>query len=139
MKVKVDTDYRSDIDKKFDSIYNKMVRDARLNPRQENIVAAYLYKIMQMRIHEIEGAVEMSWIIALIESEKFGTDQRRGAKRLLRAQAKAVDVRNEAYGHDCFDGGGFWKSYDGCGFERLQIRLGRHGCEYDAKLKGDEG
>jgi hypothetical protein len=90
---------------------------------------------MQMRLNEIEGAIEMGYIIALIESEHFGTDPKRGAKRLYRVQAKASEVINEAYGHACIDSGGFWNSYDGCGFERLQGRLARLGCEYDPKCK----
>jgi hypothetical protein len=74
MKVLAKADNRSEIDKRYDTIYNKMVRDARLTPLQENIVATYLHKIMQMRIHEIEGVVEMAYLIALIESEHYGTD-----------------------------------------------------------------
>jgi hypothetical protein len=136
MKVKVKADNRSEIDKRFDSIYNKMVRDARLSPIQENIVATYLHKIMQMRINEIEAAVEMSYLIALIESEHFGTDVTRGrAKRLFRVQKYATDAIDEAYGHACIDSAGFWKSYDGCGLERLQVRLARLGCDYDPKCK----
>ena len=66
MKVLVKADNRSDIDKRFDSIYNKMVRDAHLTPKQENIVATYLHKIMQMRINEIQASTEMSYLISLI-------------------------------------------------------------------------
>ena len=40
MKVKVEKDRRSEIDKQFDAMYNKMVMAAKLNPRQENIVSA---------------------------------------------------------------------------------------------------
>ncbi len=136
MKVLVKADNRSEIDKRFDSIYNKMVRDAHLSPKQENIVATYLHKIMQMRINEIEGAIEMSYLIALIESEHFGTDTKRGhAKRLHRVQAYATEAINEAYGHSCIDSAGFWNSYDGCGLERLKVRLSRLGVEYDTKVK----
>ena len=134
MKVKVSADNRSEIDKRFDSIYNKMVRDAHLSPKQENIVSTYLHKIMQMRINEIEAAVEMAYLIALVESEHFGTDIKRGAKKLYRVQAHAVEAINEAYGHSCIDSAGFWNSYDGCGVERLKIRLERNGVDYDAKV-----
>lgn len=135
MKVKVSADNRSEIDKRFDSIYNKMVRDAHLSPKQENIVATYLHKIMQMRINEIEAAIEMSYLIALIESEHFGTDVKRGAKRLHRVQAGATEAINDAYGHACIDSAGFWCSYDGCGIERLKIKLERLGVEYDIKCR----
>jgi hypothetical protein len=134
MKVKVNTDRRSEIDKQFDAIYNKMVAAAKLNPRQENIVAAYLQKIMIMRMHEIESVLDMSWLLALIESEGFGTDPKRGATRLLRAQRAAVDIREEAYGHGCADAHGFWQSYDGCGIEHLQARLKLYGCEYNPRI-----
>lgn len=136
MKVKVKADNRSDIDKRFDSIYNKMVRDAHLSPKQENIVATYLHKIMQMRINEIEAAVEMSYLIALIESEHYGTDVGRGhATKLFRVQKYAAEALDQAYGHGCLNSAGFWTSYDGCGVERLQSRLERLGVEYDPKCK----
>ena len=136
MKVKVSADNRSEIDKRFDSIYNKMVRDAHLSPKQENIVATYLHKIMNMRVTEIEAAVEMGYLIALIEKEHFGTDTGRGhAKRLYRVQAYAAEAINEAYGHSCIDSAGFWNSYDGCGIERLKLRLERLGLKYDPKCK----
>jgi hypothetical protein len=135
MKVKVSADNRSEIDKRFDSIYNKMVRDANLSPKQRNIVSTYLHKIMQMRINEIEAVVEMAYLIALIVSEHFGTDTKRGAKRLHRVQATATEAINEAYGHSCIDSAGFWNSYDGCGLERLQGRLSSLGVDYDPKCK----
>lgn len=135
MKVLAKADNRSDIDKRFDSIYNKMVRDAHLSPKQENIVATYLHKLMQMRINEIEAAVEMSYFIALIESEHFGTDPKRHSTRLYRVQSHATEAINEAYGHSCIDSAGFWNSYDGCGLERLKVRLERHGVDYDLKCK----
>ena len=65
MKVKVKADNRSEIDKRFDSIYNKMVRDANLSPKQRNIVDTYLHKIMQMRVNEVEAAIEMAYLVAL--------------------------------------------------------------------------
>lgn len=135
MKVKVSADRRSEIDKRFDSVYNKMVRDAHLSPKQENIVATYLHKIMNMRVTEIEAAVEMGYLIALVESEHFGTDFKRGATRLTRTQTYAAEVINEAYGHSCIDSAGFWNSYDGCGIERLKLRLERLGLEYEPRIK----
>jgi hypothetical protein len=87
-----------------------------------------------MRIHEIESAKDMGWLLALIESEGFGTDVKRGAKRLLRVQQKCVDICNEAYGHECIDANGFWQKYDGCGLEYLQNRLARYEVEYDLAL-----
>ena len=135
MKVKVKADNRSEIDKRFDSIYNKMVRDAHLTPLQENIVATYLHKITQMRINEVEAAIEMSYLISLIESEHYGTDKKR-AKKLPRVQAYAADVINEVFGHSCIDSAGFWNSYDGCGVERLKVRLERNGVDYDLKSFG---
>lgn len=134
MNVRVKADNRSEIDKRFDSVYNKMVRDAHLSPKQENIVSTFLHKIMQMRTNEIEGAIEMSYLIALIESEHYGTDKKRAIK-LPRVQAYAAEVINEAYGHACIDSAGFWCSYDGCGLERLVQRLARSGVEYDTKVK----
>ena len=87
-----------------------------------------------MRIHEIESAVDMGWLIALIEGEGFGTDVSKGATRLLRAQKNAADARNEAYGNGNIDANNFWQKYDGCGLQHLQVRLSRYGVEYDTKL-----
>lgn len=137
MKAIVEADRRSEVDKMYDTMYNKMVRKARLTPVQENVVAAYLRELLCLRIHETECAVDMGWLIALIEGEKFGTDVSRGAKRLLRAQALAAEARNEAYGKDCINANGVWVDYDGCGLEHLQVRLSRYGVEYDTKMRGD--
>ena len=134
MKAKVQIDNRSEADRKFDELWTKMVKSAKLNPMQSHIVANYLKEVMNMRIHEIESAVDMGWLIALIESEKFGTDVKRGAKKLIRAQKYACDARNEAYGHDMVDANGRWDDYDGCGLQHLQIRLERHGVQYDLNL-----
>jgi hypothetical protein len=138
MKVKVETDLRSDVDKIYDAKYNKMVSVAKLNPRQATIVKAYVRDLLGIRIHEVESCVDIAWLIALIESEGFGTDPKRGATRLLRVQQAAVDIRNEAYGHKSVDANGILRSYDGCGLEHLQTRLARYGCEYDPRI-GDEG
>lgn len=137
MKVKVNTDLRSDVDKMFDAKYNKMVATANLNPRQAAIVKAYLRDLLGIRIREVESCVDIAWLIALIESEGYGTDPKRGAKRLLRVQQAAVDIRNEAFGHTSVDANGRVQSYDGCGLEHLQTRLRRYGCEYDARLGKD--
>ena len=134
MNVLIKRDRRSDIDRKFDDMWNRLCREANLSARQSILVARYLREIMGMRIHEIESAIDMGWLIALIESEKFGTDVKRGAKRLVRVQQKCADVRNEAYGHECIDANGFWQKYDGCGLEHLKMRLARHGVEYDTAL-----
>ncbi len=134
MRAIIDRDKRSEIDRKFDDMWNRLCREAKLSTKQSMLVARYLREIMGMRINEIESAVDMGWIIALIESEKFGTDVKHGAKRLLRVQQKSADVRNEAYGRECIDANGFWQKYDGCGIEHLQSRLLRYGVEYDTKL-----
>lgn len=134
MNAIVKKDKRNEIDRKFDMMYNGMVAKAKLTPKQSQIVARYLREIMDMRLHEIESAKDMGWILALVESEKFGTDVKHGAKRLLRVQQKCVDIINEAYGHSCIDANGYWQSYDGCGLEHLQQRLSRYGVEYDTTI-----
>ena len=133
MKAKVNLDKRNEVDKMYDDMYNKMVRSANLSAKQSVIVSRYLREIIGLRIHEIEAAVEMAYMIALIECEKFGTDVKRGAKRLVRVQKNAVDIRNKAYGYECIDANGSIV-YDGCGIEHLQTMLARYGVEYQTKL-----
>lgn len=133
MKAKVILDKRNEVDKLWDDMYNKMVRTANLSPRQSMVVAKYLREIIGLRFHEVEAAVEMSYMLALIEGEKFGTDVNRGARRLIRVQQNAVDVRNEAYGRKCLDANGCF-AYDGCGVEHLQLKLRKYGVEYETKL-----
>lgn len=133
MKAKVTLDKRSDFDKKWDKLWNELVRSAKLSAIQSTLVAAYLRKLMTMRIHEVESAVDMGWLLSLIEGEKFGTDVRHGATRLLRAQKKALEIRNDAYGKNCIDANGHIE-YDGCGLDRLQIKLRRYDVEYDTNL-----
>ena len=133
MKAKVNLDNRTKVDKKWDDMYNKMVRSANLSPRQSMIVSHYLREIIGLRIHEVEAACDMAYLIALIEGEKFGTDVNRGAKRLIRVQQNAVDARNKAYGNECIDANGRI-AYDGCGLAHLKIRLARYGVEYETKL-----
>jgi hypothetical protein len=134
MKAIIERDKRCEIDKKFDNLWNKLCREAKLSQMQSMTVAKYLRDIMAMRLHEIESARDMGWLIALIEGEKFGTDVKRGAKRLVRAQKNCVNAINEAYGHGCIDANGFWQSYDGVGIERLKNRLKNYGVDYDTAL-----
>lgn len=134
MKALLPKDRRSKIDSKFDDMWNRLCREANLSARQSMLVARYLREIMGMRIHEIESAVDMGWLLALVESEKFGTDVKRGATRLLRVQQKCADIRNEAFGHECVDANGFWQKYDGCGLEHLQSKLARYNIDYDMAL-----
>ncbi len=133
MKAKVNLDKRNVVDKIWDDMYNKMVRTANLSPKQSMIVSKYLREIIGLRIHEIEAAVEMSYMLALIEGERFGTDVKRGASRLIRVQNNAVDIRNKAYGYECLDANGCIV-YDGCGLGHLQTSLAHRGVEYQTKL-----
>ena len=134
MNAIVKKDRRSEIDRKFDMMFNGMVAKAKLTPKQSQIVSRYLREIMGMRLHEIEAARDMGWLLSLIEVEHYGTDVKRGATKLLRVQQGMADIVNEAYGHDCIDANGYWQSYDGCGLEHLQQRLARHGVEYDTAI-----
>lgn len=135
MKANVNLDKRGKAMRMYDEMLNAMKRDAGLTPKQFAVVGRYIRKVIGLRIHEIEAAVEMSYLIALIESEKFGTAA--GSTRIPRVQAKAVEARNEAYGHTCIDANGNIDTYDGCGLEHLQIRLARHGVDYVTKLEED--
>ena len=134
MNAIVKKDRRSEIDRKFDMMFNGMVAKAKLTPKQSQIVSRYLREIMGMRLHEIEAARDMGWLLSLIEGEHYGTNAKRGAIKLVRAQQRCADIINEAYGHECIDANGYWQSYDGCGLEHLQQRLARHGVEYDTAI-----
>ena len=134
MKAIINKDRRCKEDRLYDDMWNKLCRDAKLTPIQSALVSKYLRGILQMRIHEIESAVDMGWIIALIEREGFGTDVSKGATRLLRVQAYAAEVRNEAYGKGSIDANNYWQKYDGCGLQHLQARLSHYGVEYDTKI-----
>ena len=90
MKAKVNLDKRGKVAKRDDEMVNAMKREANLSPKQFAVVGHYIRSVIGLRIHEIEAAVEMSYIAALIESEKFGTDMSRGAKRILRVQKRLV-------------------------------------------------
>lgn len=131
MKARVSKDRRSDIDRKFDLMWNGMVLKAKLTPKQSQVVAKYLHEIMGMRIHEIESGKDMAWMLSLIRGEKFGTNPKRGAVRLTRTYNLCADILNEAYGHGCIDANGFWQSYDGCGLEYLKEQLAKHNVDYD--------
>jgi hypothetical protein len=133
MKARVNLDKRGKVAKKYDEMLDAMKRDAGLTPKQFAVVGSYIRRVIGLRIHEIEAAVEMSYLIALIEGEKFGTDVGRGAVRIPRVQRNAVEARNEAYGKSCVDANGNINVYDGCGLEHLQIRLARHGVDYEVK------
>lgn len=134
MKAIIQKDRRSAIDRRFDEMWNKLCREARLTPIQSNLVAKYLREIMTVRFHEIQSADDMSWLLALIEVAKWGTDVTKGAKRLIQAQKKSAEIRNDAFGHECVDANGFWQSYDGCALEHLQSQLRSKGVEYDMAL-----
>ena len=133
MKARVNLDKRGKVAKREDELLNAMKRDAGLNPRQFAIVGHYYRELIGLKIHETEAAVEMSYLISLIEGEKYGTDMSRGANKLLRVQKGACEAREEAYGKSCVDANGNINTYDGCGLEHLQIRLARHGVDYELK------
>lgn len=133
MKARVNLDKRGRIAKREDEMLNAMKRDAGLNPRQFAIVGHYIRNLAALLVHENEAAMEMSYMIALIEGEKFGTDPGRGACRIPRVQKNAAEAREEAYGKSCVDANGYINDYDGCGLEHLQIRLARHGVDYEPR------
>lgn len=134
MKVIVQKDKRSPLDRQYDDMWNKLVRDANLSKIQAKLVALYLRRLMSMRFQEIVHGVDMSYILALIESEHFGTSENRGATRLKRVRDKSVEIREESYSHSCIDANGHYQKYDGCGLEFLQNRLASHGVLYELKI-----
>ena len=50
MKVKVKADRRSAIDREYDDMYNKMLRESGINARQSVIVKTFLRAIVRRRI-----------------------------------------------------------------------------------------
>ena len=134
MKAIVNKDPRSAIDRKWDEMFEELCRKARLDPKQRALVRAYARELLGLKIHEIEGAIEMSYLISLIESEHFGTNAKYGAVRLRRVQEKATELIEDAYGKTCYDARGRHLSYDGCGYERLVLRLERHGIRYEGNI-----
>lgn len=138
MKARVIKDRRSDVDRQYDEMFNKMVRDAALNARQRVIVQTYLRSIVRIKLHETEAVMEMAYLLALIKSEKFGTDAKRST-RLKRVQKAASEELNDVYERGCVNANGFLEDYDGCAVERLQARLSNLGIEYETKIGGGEG
>ena len=137
MKAKVIRDRRSDIDRQYDDMFNKMVRDAGLNARQRVIVQTYLRSIVRIKLHETEAVMEMAYLLALIKSEKFGTDPKKST-RLKRVQQAASEELNDVYERRHINANGFLEDYDGCAVERLQARLANLGIEYETKIGGEE-
>ena len=129
MDTKVNVDKRHEIDKKYDAMFNKMVRDAALNARQRIVVGRYLRTIVGERIHEVENAMNMGFWIALIELEHFGCNKR--ATRLPRIQDRVIEIVGDAYERKCIDANGCILDYDGCGIERLKSRLKSLGLEVE--------
>lgn len=127
MEVKVELDKRCEEDKRFDRLFDKMVRDANLNPRQKYIVRRYLISVIGEKVREVEDAMDIGFTIGLIELFNFGHNKK--ATRLPRLKKYVRDVVNEAYGKDAVDANGCLH-YDGCGLEHLKMRLARHGVEF---------
>jgi hypothetical protein len=131
MKAITNLDRRSAEDKADDRAWTKLCRDAKLTARQSMLVSQYLNNAISKRIQEIESASDMSWMIALVDCEKYGTDAKRGAVRLPRDYNYATKVRNEAYGHACVDANGFLQNYDMCGLYHLKNELRNRGVEFE--------
>lgn len=127
MKAKAELDKRNDLDKRFDRLFDKMVRDATLTPKQKYIVRRYLISVIGEKVREVEDAMDMGFWIGLIELFNFGHTKR--ATRLPRLQNYVREVVNEAYGKESIDANGLLH-YDGCGIEHLKTRLARHGVEF---------
>ena len=132
MNVKISRDRRTETDRQFDDMFNKMVRDAGLSARQRIIVQTYLRTLLRMRLHEVEAVIEMSYLLSLIEGEHYGTCPKRSTK-LKRVQKRAAEHIDDAYGRGCINANGCYESYDGCGLERLVSRLANYGVEYQVK------
>lgn len=131
MNAKVELDKRNELDKKYDTMWNKLCRDANLNPKQKFIVSKYIRDLLGTRMNEVQAATEMAYMLAMIETVSFGT--RKGSTRLLKVQDRAREHINETYGSKSFDANGIY-GYDGCGYERLVNRLESKGIEYDGRV-----
>lgn len=131
MKAKVVLDKRNQLDKKYDTMWNKLCHDANLNPRQKYIVQKYVRELLGTRMNEVQAATEMAYMLAMIETMSFGT--RKGSTRLLKVQDRAREHINETYGNKSIDANGVF-GYDGCGYERLVSRLESKGIEYDGRV-----
>ena len=127
MKAKVKLDRREEQDKRYDMLFEKMARDANLNPRQRYIVQEYLRGIIHEKIQEVEDAMSIGFWIGLIEEFGFGCNER--ATRLPRLHKYVREVLNTAYDRDCIDANGVI-DYDGCGLIRLKNRLRTHGVKF---------
>lgn len=136
MKVKVTSDKRNELDKKYDTMWNKLCHDAALNPRQRYIVTKFVRELLGTRMNEVMAATEMAYMLALVEIMQFGT--RKGSTRLLKVQDRAREHINETYGTKCIDANGNL-CYDGCGYEKLVNRLERTGIEYDGRVLEENG
>ena len=137
MKARVIKDRRSEADRQYDDMFNKMVRDASLTARQRIIVQTYLRNIVRIKLVETEAVMEMAYLLALIESEKFGTNPR-NSTRLKRVQDAAAKQLNDVYERGCINANGFVEDYDECAVERLQARLANYGIEYSTKIGGGD-
>ena len=135
MKAKVELDKRNELDRKYDTMWNKLCRDANLNPRQKFIVSKYIRDLLGTRMNEVQASTEMAYMLALIETMNFGT--RVGSTRLLKVQDRAREHIHETYGSKSFDANGVF-GYDGCGYERLVSRLESKGVEYDGRVLEDD-
>lgn len=136
MKAKVVLDKRNALDKKFDTMWNKLCRDAALNPKQKFIVSKYVRDLLGARMNEVNAATEMAYLLALVETMGFGA--RKGSTRLLKVQDRAREHINETYGAKGLDANGVY-GYDGCGYERLVNRLESKGIEYDGRVLEENG
>lgn len=131
MNAKVTLDKRNELDKRYDMMWNKLCRDANLNPRQKFIVQKYVRDLIGTRMNEVQASTEMAYMLSLIETMGFGT--RIGSTRLYKVQNRAREHIHEAYGNKCIDANGVI-GYDGCGYERLVNRLESKGVEYNGKV-----
>lgn len=128
MKAKVKLDKRAEQDKRYDMLFEKMAREANLNPRQKFIVREYLRGIIHEKIQEVEDAMSIGFWIGLIDIYKFGCNER--ATRLPKLQNYVREVLNDAYDRDCVDANGVI-DYDGCGLIRLKNRLRNYGVKFN--------
>lgn len=129
MKAIVKTDNRPERDKYYDKLWDRFVRDAKLTPMQARIAHEYLMTNTKERLREFIDINFMASILALIENFGWGTTAT--STRIPRFRNAVNDILEEVFDHQSLSGDVMYK-YDGCGFERLRIRLHRHGVEYDA-------
>lgn len=127
MEVLANSDRRSKEDKRYDVLFDRMVRSAKLNPRQSYIVREYLRGIVHEKIQEVEDAMSIAFLVGLIELYKFGCNKT--ATRLPKLHKYVREILNDAYGHDCINANGQIE-YDNCGLARLKNRLHNHGVKF---------